>query len=278
MLGRMRIERLCVPMADGRIESGTASERGISLILVERHPFLRLAMRHLFRALEGTSVEVESVSVREAMRRVVFVTPTARPAVFILGPSIPIDECVELLASLRSREAPHVTLAIQVRLNANAAVTLLRHGLHGLLDERTTEEELSEALRRVAAGDTFLGRHVREVMSSDSSTPVAYLSRREIQVLSLLARGETNQAIAHALGVTSKTVEAHLTRIYNKLNVHSRSQAALLWAQAALNPLPALAMGAAGNKGGLAAQDRLVSTIARPSQNSLSSSPRAQAS
>ena len=39
MLGRMRIERLCVPMTDGRVESSTASERGITAVIVERHPF-----------------------------------------------------------------------------------------------------------------------------------------------------------------------------------------------------------------------------------------------
>jgi DNA-binding NarL/FixJ family response regulator len=275
MLGRMRIERLCVPMTDGRVESSTASERGITAVIVERHPFLRMAMRHLFRALEGISVEVESVSAREAIRRVTFVTRTARPTVFILGPSIPIDECVELLASLRARDASHATLAIRVRLNADVAVTLLRHGLHGLLDERTSEEELSDALHRVAVGETVLGRHVRDVMSSGSSTPAAQLSRREIQVLSLLTRGETNQTIARSLGVTSKTVEAHLTRIYSKLDVRSRSQAALLWAQAALNPLPAPA---AGHEGMLAARDRPVSTIMRPVSSSGSGSLQVQAS
>ncbi|HLI09334.1 MAG TPA: response regulator transcription factor [Ktedonobacteraceae bacterium] len=121
-------------------------------------------------------------------------------------------------------------IALLANPSPETVLTLVRHGLHGLLSEDASERDLECALRAAAAGNSFNCRRIRELLATSASaveSAANNLTRQELCVLRLLMQGESNRGIARKLTVREKTVEAHLTHIYNKLKVNSRVEAIL---------------------------------------------------
>lgn len=125
---------------------------------------------------------------------------------------------------------------ILTRLGETDAVAALRAGATGLLaDGQYTRAELIEAIRAVAGGDVRLSpgavtavvRHLRQTQPGREERQP--LSRRERQVMDLMADGETNRRIAGMLGVSEKTVRNQVSAIYRKLNVRTRAEAVGHW-------------------------------------------------
>jgi two-component system nitrate/nitrite response regulator NarL len=118
-----------------------------------------------------------------------------------------------------------------------AALAALRGGLQGIMDHDVGVPELLEGIRRVALGEFVVSnnlarRLVRLQTSRPAGTPSleGSLTTREKEVLELLARGQTNREMGHALGVSEHTIRAHLRVITQKLGVSNRVQAAaLVW-------------------------------------------------
>jgi DNA-binding NarL/FixJ family response regulator len=100
-------------------------------------------------------------------------------------------------------------------------------------------DELLAAIRAAAAGDAPLDPKAGRVMleSRRAAAPAADLSGREEEVLRLVAAGMVNKQIARRLGITERTVKAHLTRVFHSLGVTDRTQAAL-WAKEHLPDRP----------------------------------------
>jgi len=108
----------------------------------------------------------------------------------------------------------------------------MRAGAIGYLLKDTRVEELGRAVRAAAAGQVQLSpkaaaRLVQEVRAPERPET---LSEREVEVLRLLTRGYANKQIARDLGISEKTVKAHLTRVFESIGVTDRTAAAL-WAQ-----------------------------------------------
>ncbi len=111
----------------------------------------------------------------------------------------------------------------------------LEQGALGIVDRETTLADLLGALRQVTTGELSLPPQfaVRLVQTMARRAPTETrltepLSEREKDVLTLLARGLSNKAIAQQIYVSVRTVEGHLANIYGKLGVHSRTEAALI--------------------------------------------------
>ena len=112
-------------------------------------------------------------------------------------------------------------------VETSVAIELMDDGRGGfgyLLAERVADvDELAEAIRRVAAGDAVIDPELvrRLVGGSGERTPLAGLTEAERQVLSLMAEGRSNQAIAERLFVSPKTVESRVGSIFSKLALES---------------------------------------------------------
>ncbi len=116
---------------------------------------------------------------------------------------------------------------VQQDLHPETVHTLMEYGVHALLDESASEQDLEQAIRAASLGNIFLGRCARRMLSVSMLSATSHLTEREIQVLSRLKYGELNFRIAHVLGLKEKTVEKYLTNIYDKLQVRSRAEAIL---------------------------------------------------
>ena len=108
----------------------------------------------------------------------------------------------------------------------------LERGARGYLSKSTPRRTLIEAIREVAAGREYLTDAFREVLNNRRKRPT--LTQRELEVLQLIVQGESNKMIAASLGVKEMTIKAHVANIFEKLEVHERTSAAIIAVQRGL--------------------------------------------
>lgn len=151
---------------------------------------------------------------------------------------MPVMDGIEATRRIRS-ELPDVEVVALTSVLEDASVyRAVRAGAIGYLLKNTDDEELRQALKAAAAGKVQLApeaasRLMREVRVPQKSVH-ENLTARETEVLRLVARGEANKQIARSLSIGEKTVKTHVSSIFQKLNVRSRTQAALYAANAGL--------------------------------------------
>ena len=112
-------------------------------------------------------------------------------------------------------------------------MSLLKAGATSFLPKTVGLADLLDAVRATHRGESILPPSIATIVIDSisgrtSSAEDATLTSREIEVLRLVAEGHTNDFVAHQLGLSTRTVESHLTHIYTKLNVSSRTEAAML--------------------------------------------------
>ncbi len=156
-----------------------------------------------------------------------------RPDVIVLDSGIedgPIESRLDELTATGAR------LVVMTEDHSPEQITvLLSRGISGLVALTSSSEHLADAIRAVADGTAYLHpaitdavleewRTLRAEKAGDSNRPAA-LTSRELEVLSAMTDGLANKGIARRLGITTKTVENHKTRIFDKLAVKTRAQA-----------------------------------------------------
>lgn len=166
------------------------------------------------------------------------------PDVVIVDVRMPPSHTTEGLEAARNLRRGHPGLAILVLsqyVETRYAIDLVRadaRGLGYLLKDRVTRvADLADAVRRVAAGGSVIDPDVvaRLMGRPREHSPLDELTRREREILGLMAEGRSNQGVADELGLELKTVEGHVGQIFAKLGLepdavaHRRVQAVLAW-------------------------------------------------
>ncbi len=212
--------------AHSRENNQPGKEQTQHIILVDAHLLLRLALLRVLTAFPQMCIKASLGATQE-----VFATlDTATTYTVILGPSIAISDCLHLVEQLRKQQTCGGVVGvvmIQHGLQPETVRTLVEQGVHGLLDESASEQDLAQAITAASRGNIFLSHQARGMLAVSMTQTANHLTEREIQVISRLKCGETNFRIAHVLGIKEKTIEKYLTAIYEKLDVHSRTEAIL---------------------------------------------------
>jgi DNA-binding NarL/FixJ family response regulator len=200
-----------------------------SVVIVDDH--------HLFRAgvraeLDGlVDVLGDAATVEDAVRAVL----EAKPDVVLLDVQMPGGGGVEVIRQVASRAPAQRFLALSVSDAAEDVIAIIRAGARGYVTKTISGTELADAVRRVAEGDAVfsprLAGFVLDAFAGAASLPPAevdpeldQLSPREREVLRHIARGYLYKEIALRLGISSKTVEAHVSAVLRKLQLSNRHE------------------------------------------------------
>ncbi len=197
------------------------------VLLIDDHAVVRAGVRALLVAAGGFEVVGEAGSVREGLRMAV----ELKPSVAVIDLGLPDGSGVELATRIRVA-APSVGL-VALTMNGDDATiaAAVRAGVRGYVLKGSDPDELVRAIRAVSRGEALFGsdladRALANAMAPQSgSSPFPLLTAREREVLTLIAQGRGNSAIAAQLGVSAKTVGNHVTSIFHKLHVATRPEA-----------------------------------------------------
>jgi two-component system response regulator NreC len=208
-----------------QVETG-APPRKLRILLADDHAVIRQGLKLLVDAQPDMEVIGEAGDGQEAWQR----AKEHQPDVVVMDISMPVCNGAEATARLAA-ECPGVrVLALTFYEDEEYLRQLLQAGASGYLLKRAAAEELTLAIRTVAAGGVYLdpslaGKVVGGYIGKpapDGEARRSDLSEREGEVLRLIAWGYSNKEIAAQLHISVKTVETYKTRLMEKLEFHSR--------------------------------------------------------
>jgi two-component system, NarL family, response regulator LiaR len=207
------------------------ADRRIRLMIVDDHAVVREGLR-AFLGLQG-DVEVvgEAADGSAALEQ----AELLRPDVILMDLMMPRLDGVSAMRELRARLPESRVIVLTSFLQDERLLPAIEAGAAGYLLKDAEPSELARAIRAAHAGEavidpTVAARLVRAL--SERTAPQAdrssALTRRELEVLALIGQGRSNKRIAFELGISEKTVKAHVGHLLAKLGVSDRTQAALL--------------------------------------------------
>jgi DNA-binding NarL/FixJ family response regulator len=200
----------------------------IRVLVVDDHAIVRHGLRQLFETTDDIVLVGEATNGEDAIGMV----RDERPGLVLMDLSMPGMDGIEATRRI-VQEHPGIAVVVLTSFGEkNRILSALDAGAVGYLLKHMDPEEILEAVRAVAEGGAPLDPKVARVLleARAQPQPAADLTGREREVLQLLADGLPNKQIALRLGITERTVKAHLTSVFQAIGVTDRMQAAL-WAR-----------------------------------------------
>jgi two-component system, NarL family, response regulator len=191
----------------------------IEVLVVDDHPIVRVGIVAIINARADMKAVAQCGSGEEAID----LFEQHRPDIVLMDLRLPKMSGVEAIRAIRMRHPKACFVVLTTYAGDEDIYQALEAGARAYVIKGMPHEALIDALRRVHAGGRFLPPTVTRALAS--RTPDSDLSAREREVLSLLARGETNKEIAQHLGITEATVKCHVSVILMRLQVSDRTQA-----------------------------------------------------
>ena len=200
----------------------------ISVLIADDHPVVRQGISVLLSVQDDMIVAGEAADGDETLR----LAAQLRPDVLLLDLKLPRLDGVGVLRRLPEQSAGTRALVLTSAADRAQVALALQAGAAGFLYKDVDPDALVRAIRSVHDGHTLLAAEVADVLSARPAGPVTSgigaLTRREREVLALLADGQSNREIAGTLRVSEKTVKTHVSSVLAKLGVADRTQAAVL--------------------------------------------------
>ncbi len=209
----------------------------IRIMLVDDHEIVRTGLKTYLETQNGMQVVAEASSGEEALQ----LAPHSRPEVIVMDITMPGMGGIEATRQFVSAYPEGRILALTVHTDQQYFFEMMAAGAAGYLAKQAAAEELVEAIQAVAHGQVYLQPVLARWLLEDyrrllnlyerqeeqvsqrrmKSDNLDVLSKREIQVLKMVADSKSNQQIGDELGISPKTVSRHRERIMQKLNIHT---------------------------------------------------------
>jgi DNA-binding NarL/FixJ family response regulator len=200
----------------------------IRVVIVDDHAVVRSGLEQLLAAESDIDVVGTARNGREALTTI---AETA-PEVVLMDLSMPDLDGIEATRQVSAKHPGVHVVVLTSFADKQRILDALEAGAVGYLLKDAEPESVAVAVRSAAAGESPLDPKAARVLLDARRTPAAAstLTAREQEVLGLVAEGLANKNIARRLGISERTVKAHLTRVFQAIGVADRTQAAL-WAR-----------------------------------------------
>lgn len=206
---------------------GNPTGKTIRVLVADDHPVVRSGIKDELAKHPDLVVLGEAIDGDETLA----LARTLKPDVLLLDINMPGLQPVKVVRELAKLETGPQILVLSAYSDVEYVFEMLKAGVHGYLLKDEEPGRIAEGIRAVAAGQTWLSSAVAEsiVQGTVREGKQRQLSPREEEVLSLMAKGLSNEAIAETLSISEGTVKNHVSNLYSKLGVRSRAEA-VAWA------------------------------------------------
>ena len=204
-------------------EPVASDTRRITLVLADDHAVVRSGLRLLLEAEPGHQVVAEAASAEDALRY----ARAHRPDVLVLDLNMPGRPTLEVIPELRTAVPDTAIVVLTMQEDPAFAREALRAGALGYVLKEAADEELLQAVRLAAQGETYLNPRLGARLAAEPPAPAGPpddLTEREVEVLRLIALGHTNSEIAGQLYLSVRTIESHRAHIQQKIRRTSRAE------------------------------------------------------
>lgn len=199
----------------------------IRVLLVDDHTMVRAGLRRLLEQ----AADIDVVGAVDRAEAALVLDEEMEPDVVLMDVSMPGKSGIEATREICARRSDVSIVMLTATTDKDQVLAALDAGAVGYLVKDADPAALIDGVRAAANGEAPLdARAARSLLDVRQAKPSHSLTCRETEVLGLVAQGMSNKAIAVRLGISDKTVKAHLTRVFAQLGVSDRTQAAL-WAR-----------------------------------------------
>lgn len=204
----------------------------VRVAVVDDHMLIREGLRKVLSLEPRIKVVAEAANGDDAWR-IVRETPVD---VVLLDINMPGKNGIETCKLIKNEKPEVNVIALTIHDEEQYLFEMVRAGASGYVLKDISPDVLADTILRVADGESFippammnkmLDEYKRVAARPPGLIPGNRLTRRELEVLQLVAEGKTNRAVAEALFISEKTVKNHLTNIFQKIDVRDRTQAVL---------------------------------------------------
>ena len=201
----------------------------VKIMIADDHSMIREGLKNLLELDGDIQVIAEAVDGEDCLEKLQLV----KPDVLLLDINMPKKNGLEVLKSLKSRRSKLKVLVLTVHNETEYLMKAVDIGVNGYVLKDSESAELKKAIFTVADGETYIqpslipALNAKMIETNKDAEKIKSLTKRELDVLELLAVGMFNKEVGKRLEISERTVKNHVSNIFKKLGVTDRTQAAV---------------------------------------------------
>lgn len=203
----------------------------IKLLIVDDHPIVREGLKLIFETVEEIEIKDEATNGEEALA----LLKQNEYDLILLDISMPVMNGLDFLKEKERINNNTEVVVLTTGDDRDIINKVLLYKVRGFLLKDAQRKEMIQVVLEVSSGKTIISSEIEKIMSKENiekniikETNKSILTEKEIIVINKVVKGAASKEIAIEMGITERTVKAHLTNIYRKLEVNSRSEAVAL--------------------------------------------------
>lgn len=201
----------------------------IKVMIADDHMMIREGIRQILEFDGEIKVVAEAGDGEECLRML----KNNKPDVLLLDINMPNKNGIEVLQEIRNKKIPVKVLILTVHNEVDYLIKAVDIGVDGYLLKNSGSAELIKGINAVLNGESYIQPdlipmlNARLISKNDSQEKIENLTKRELEVLRLVAIGMFNKEIGEQMNISERTVKNHISSIFKKINVADRTQAAV---------------------------------------------------
>lgn len=214
---------------DTYFKGGKINNMAVKIMIADDHSMIREGLKNLLELDGDIQVIAEAVDGEDCLEKLQLV----KPDVLLLDINMPKKNGLEVLKSLKSKRSKLKVLVLTVHNEIEYLMKAVDIGVNGYVLKDSESAELKKAIFTVAEGETYIqpslipALNAKMIETNKDAEKIKSLTKRELDVLKLLAVGMFNKEVGKRLEISERTVKNHVSNIFKKLGVTDRTQAAV---------------------------------------------------